>query len=102
MQASTSVTPPSANAGIPNPGLERIASKIQRFANLWTLYYRHGMNAGLYKNFYCEGNLQTAIKRAQLHCQIMNYKYIWVRPLVCDIESEEEYKLRGANPEEGY
>lgn len=77
-------------------------SKLQRFSNLWTLYYRHGMNATLTKNFYCDGNLQIAIKRAQLHCQVMNYKYIWVRPLICDIDAEEEYKLKGGSPDEGY
>jgi len=77
-------------------------NKVQRFSNLWTLHYRHGMNATLTKNFLCDGNLQIAIKKAQLHCQIMGYKYIWVRPLVCDIEAEEEYKLKGSPPEEVY
>jgi len=77
-------------------------SKVQRFSNLWTLHYRHGMNATLIKNFPCDGDLQVAKRRAQLHCQIMGYKFIWIRPLVCDIEAEEEYKLKGISPEEGY
>lgn len=77
-------------------------ARAQRFSNLWTLYFRHGMNATLTKNFYYEGNLQSAIKRAQLHCQVMNYKYIWVRPLICDIDGEEEYKMKGASPDDGY
>lgn len=96
----TSSTVPAAVNSVVSTGEK--PNKLQRFSNLWTLYYRHGMNATLTKNFHSEGNLQVAIKRAQLHCQIMNYKYIWVRPLVCDIDAEEEYKLKGGSPDEGY
>lgn len=63
--------------------------------NYWTLYFRHGMNSTLSKNFYFEGSLMEAAKRGQEHCKIMGYHYIWVRPLVCNIEAEEDYKLKG-------
>ncbi len=70
------------------------------YSNLWTMFYRHGMNANLTKGFYFKGNVHEAKKRALDHCQIMGYKFIFVRPLVIDLKSEEEYKLRGTAPEE--
>lgn len=63
--------------------------------NYWTLYFRHGMNASLSKNFYYEGDLTGAVRRAQDHCKVMGYKYIWLRPLICNIDEEEEYKKSG-------
>lgn len=68
----------------------------KHLANLYLMFYRHGMNANLTKGFYCEGNLLDARKRAEKHCKIMNYKYIFVRPMVCNLEEEESYKLNGA------
>ena len=76
-----------------------IKNVAKRFSNLWTIYFRHGMNATLSKNFSHDGDLQSAIKRAQHHCLIMGYRYIFVRPLICDIEEEEQYKLKGGVPE---
>ena len=64
-------------------------------SNYWTMYYRHGMNANLQKNFYFEGTLVQAQLRAREHCDVMGYKFIWVRPLVCNIEEEEAYRKRG-------
>lgn len=66
------------------------------FKNLYILFYRHGMNANLTKGFYCEGGLHEAQKRAKKHCDIMNYRYIFLRTMVCDLDAEEEYKLHGA------
>ena len=65
------------------------------FHNVWILYYRHGMNATLSKGFYFNGTMVDAIRRARKHCEIMNYHYIWVRPMVCDFDSEEYLKLNG-------
>jgi hypothetical protein len=61
--------------------------------HLYLMFYRHGMNANLTKGFFCLGDLLTARKRAETHCKIMGYKFIFVRPMVCDLESEEAYKL---------
>jgi hypothetical protein len=70
-------------------------NKVAHLSNLWVLYYRHGMNPMLQKVFVHDGTLQEAVKRGRAHCQIMNYKYHFTRPLVFDLESEEAYKLRG-------
>ena len=73
-----------------------IKNKPEHFSNLYIMFYRHGMNANLTKGFYCEGGLLNAQKRAQEHCKIMGYKFIFVRPMVCSLEAEEEYKLHGS------
>jgi hypothetical protein len=79
---------------------QTIQSKTaQRFANLWTLFYRHGMNACVSKNFYHDGDLNSAISRARHHCQVMNYRYIFVKPLIVNIETEEDYILKGGTSE---
>lgn len=70
-------------------------AKVEHFGNLYLLYYRHGMNANLTKGFYCDGDLLKARHRAEDHCKIMGYKFIFVRPLICDLDVEEEDKLRG-------
>jgi hypothetical protein len=59
----------------------------------WTVFYRHGVNATLTKNFYFDGAMRDAIERAQQHCGIMGYKYIFIRPMICDIEHEENVQL---------
>jgi hypothetical protein len=61
--------------------------------NIYILFYRHGMNAGCQKGFFCEGDIKQAVQRAQRHCEVMGYRYIFVRPFVSDIEEEEKYKL---------
>jgi len=75
--------------------LAGIKARPQHFTNLWTLHFRHGMNPGLTKNFFHEGDLESAQLRARKHCEIMGYRYIFVRPMVIDIEAEEEYKKLG-------
>jgi len=70
--------------------------KAQRMSNYYIMFYRHGMNANLTKGFYCDGDLTSARKRAEAHCKIMGYKYIFVRPMICNLETEEEYKLHGS------
>jgi len=75
--------------------LAGIKVRPQHFSNLWTLHYRHGMNAGLTKNFHHEGDFESAQLRARKHCEVMGYRYIFLRPMVIDIESEEEYKKLG-------
>lgn len=75
------------------PGIQ--IPRIKHFANLWQLYYRHGMNPLLSKVFYLEGTLQDAMARGRKHCQLMNYKYHFTRPLVFDLEEEEAYRAKG-------
>ncbi len=64
-----------------------------QFSNCWTIFYRHGVNAQLMKNFYYAGSMFDARERAQRHCGIMGYKFNFIRPLLCDIEVEEGIQL---------
>lgn len=65
-------------------------------SNIWMMFYRHGMNANLTKCFKWPGDLQEARKRAEKHSKIMGYKFIFIRPLIVDLDKDEEYKLHGA------
>lgn len=76
------------------------SQKPQHLSNLWTMFYRHGMNANLSKSFYCDGKMLDAQKRAKEHCKVMNYRFIFVRPLICNLEEEEESQLKGTVPGE--
>jgi hypothetical protein len=59
------------------------------------MHYRHGMNSKLEKYFKHKGDLISARKRAQEHCEVMGYRLIWVRPLFINLEEEE-------NQQKGY
>ena len=63
---------------------------------MWIMFYRHGMNANLTKGFFYKGSLFQAQERAKDHCKIMGYKYIFIRPMICNLEEEEAYKLGSA------
>lgn len=101
---ANTLSPAASVAQNASPALETMnttnpligAKKPQHLSNLYIMFYRHGMNANLTKGFFCEGNLLDARKRAEAHCKIMNYKYIFVRPMICNLEEEEEYKLHGS------
>ena len=73
--------------------------KTGHFTNLWIIFYRHGMNPELHKYFYYDGNFIEARKRAIDHCKTMGYKFIFLRPMIVDIDKEEEYKIKGIEPE---
>jgi hypothetical protein len=70
-----------------------VAKKIIDPSKIYTLFYRHGMNPQCQKGFVHEGDIKSAVQRAQRHCEVMNYRYIFVRPFVSDIDEEEKYKL---------
>lgn len=65
----------------------------RRFPHCWTMFYRHGVNATLTKNFFFNGLMIDARDRAMKHCGIMGYKFQFLRPLLCDIEVEEGIQL---------
>lgn len=71
----------------------------KHLSDYWILYFRHGVQATLHKNFHHAGSLFEAKKRALEHCKIMGYKFIFLRPMVADIEQEEKYKLKGGENE---
>jgi hypothetical protein len=63
--------------------------------NLYILYYRpKDTNAHFIKYFEHEGSLEKAINRGRTHCDIMGYRFIFVRPFLSDITGEERLKRR--------
>ena len=80
----------------PAPTQSEIADFVKDLAstgNLFVMYYRHGVNPGLTKVFHFEGTWQEAKKRAEAHCGIMGYKFIWMRPFIVDLDAEEQTQL---------
>lgn len=75
------------------------STKEEHLSHLWIMFYRHGMNANLTKGFYFAGDILAARNRAIKHCQVMGYRFIFIRPMVVNLEREEEYKLKGLGSE---
>ena len=71
---------------------------VKDLANVWTLYYRHGVNPGCFKTFYHEGDMRSAIVRIQKHCAVMGYRYVYIRPFMVDIDKEEADRAAVLNP----
>lgn len=79
--------------------LSKEVPKPDPFKGMWILFYRHGMNSTLQKNFTLDAPLLQAVERAKAHCKVMNYKYIFIRPLICNLDEEEAYHLNKKYPE---
>lgn len=62
---------------------------------LWTLYYRYGNVPQMVKSFAYDGSLQQAVIRARKHCDILNIRFICVRPLLVDLDYQEKAFLEG-------
>lgn len=94
--ASKHITEENTMPGIPEafvaPAIPTTPIELKPFNNIYTLYFRHGMNANCSKGFYFNGDIRAAIQRAMKHCDAMGYKYVFVRPLVADIDSEESIR----------
>lgn len=75
-----------------------VAKPPDPFKGMWILFYRHGMNSTLQKNFTLDAPLLKAVERAKEHCKVMNYKYIFIRPLICNLDEEEAYHLNKTYP----
>ena len=61
----------------------------------WTLWYRFGTVPIATKSFQFDGNLEQATIRARKHCEIMRYRYVFVRPMMVDLEYQESLYIAG-------
>ena len=66
----------------------------------WNLYYRYGNIPQVVKAFRLDGTTKDAILRARKHCEIMGFKYILVRPMVVDLDFQEEQFIRNKGSEQ--
>ena len=62
----------------------------------YIMSYRYGNIPHLTKVFPFKGGLRDAIKRAQMHCTVMNYRHILTRPFIVDLDEQE--KVRKSDP----
>lgn len=92
---ATQTTPKSIQSSDSLGSTTKAGQVSHLYAHLYIMFYRHGMNANLTKGFFCEGDLVAAQRRAREHCKKMNYHFIFVRPLICDLDLEEDYRMRG-------
>ncbi len=65
----------------------------EHLVGLYTMFYIHGSNHLQHKNFRFHGSLKEARERAQIHCDIMNFRLKHVQPLICDLKKEEGFFL---------
>jgi len=60
----------------------------------FTLFFRVGANPYPQSvNFNFSGTFRDAIVRAQKHCEIMNYRFVSVRPAIIDMDEVEKHHL---------
>jgi hypothetical protein len=70
------------------------------YPRTWTLTYRYGNQISV-KNFVFDGTLPEAMHRGRSHCEIMNLRFIIVRPLFVDLDYQEKAYLDGKYKEAG-
>jgi hypothetical protein len=60
-------------------------------SHLYILHYREGLNPGLTKVFFHDGNLESARARSVLHCARMpSHRIIYVKPFIHNLDLEEQ------------
>lgn len=82
----SSVSDSNANAiSVPLPPATNLP-----VGELWLVYYRHQNSVFNFKGFQHKGSIDDARRRAERHCQIMGYKMIFLKPLIANIDEEED------------
>lgn len=59
----------------------------------YLLYYRQGNNphAQFFVFYHASKDMKTITARVKRHCEVMNYRFVYVRPLVVDLDREENF-----------
>lgn len=89
MPAPSTSNPLAAISGVEERSLPGVVEPLTDLSKVWVLYYRHGFNANCQKAFVLDGDVRCAVERTKKHCEIMGYRWIFVRPLVVDLTQEE-------------
>lgn len=82
---------------------ETPSTPITSRSRAYKLEFRHknrlGLNSGRTqeKVFWYQGNLKDAVARIRLHCEKMNYTYIYCYPFIVDLDAQEEMKSKDIN-----
>lgn len=62
------------------------------FNDLWVMTYRSGTTINT-KGFSCSEGFHAAYKKAFAHCGIMGFGYLFIRPMISNLEEDEKRKL---------
>jgi hypothetical protein len=63
---------------------------------LYTLYYRQGANPHPnFVSFYLHTkDMKVVAERAKRHCEVMNYRFVYVKQAIIDLDREENILLQ--------
>lgn len=63
---------------------------------LYTLYYREGRNPNpQFVSFYLQTkDMRIVAERAKRHCEVMNYRFVYVKATIIDLDKEENLLLQ--------
>lgn len=58
----------------------------------YTLYYRQGQNphAQFLFFYFSSSDIRKVVDRIKRHCEVMNYRFVSVRPSFVDIDADEK------------
>lgn len=83
---------PQQNLNLTAPGLPHGLPNVDPLiANRYVLYYREGQNPHPQMAFFdLSGDFRQVISRVKRHCELMNKRFINVRPFLMNLDDEEK------------
>lgn len=83
---------PNPQQNLTAPGLPHgLPSVDPNVSTLYVLYYREGQNPHPQQQFFeLKGDFRSVISRVKRHCELMNKRFINVRPFLVDLDEEEK------------
>lgn len=75
-------------------------NSIEKDARIYQLWYAYSNLAPQIKCFPFKGDMKSAIARARLHCEKMNYRFLRLRPLIVDLDEQEQRRAQNEFDEE--
>lgn len=101
----SSVSTPSTNSGTPST-LDKESHqghiKVTSGMRLFALWFRRGNLKPEMMVFEYNGNLPEAIKRSQVHCTKMDYRFCGCYPFVVNLDLREKYREENRELEETF
>jgi hypothetical protein len=84
-------TTENATPGIPADQEIITHEGVRDIRNLYTLYYlRGGAHQTYSKMFFHSGPFKACIERGKRHCELMNLRFISVKPFISDLTLDEK------------
>lgn len=63
---------------------------------LYTLYYRQSSNPfpNTVSFYHQSKDMKSVSERAKRHCEVMGYRFVYVKPAIIDLDKEENYLMQ--------